>query len=201
MTRNCLILAATTAMGLAACTADAPDDTAPAADSDAAATDSGAPDAAAGAASDPIGAAMSAGPETLTAAATIVDAEGKVLKEGSNGWTCHSGSKAMGPMCNDAAWEKMIGAMMAGEAADPAFGISYMLAGEGESAGASNIDPAATAPTADNQWVKEGPHLMITLPEASLYESVSTNPEDPVYVMWKGTPYAHLMVRISELEE
>jgi hypothetical protein len=72
-----------------------------------------------------------------------------------------------------------------------------MLAGEGDGAGASNIDPFASAPTPDNQWVKEGPHLMLLLPDPAALEGISTDPKDPVYVMWKGTPYAHIMVRVA----
>ena len=29
-------------------------------------------------------------------------------------------------------------------------------------------------------------------------EGLSTDPNDPVYVMWKDTPYAHIMVKIAE---
>jgi len=69
---------------------------------------------------------------------------------------------------------------------------------EGDAPGVSNIDPTATRPTADNQWVKEGPHLMVILPDSTMYADISTDPANPVYVMWKDTPYAHLMVRISD---
>ncbi len=75
-----------------------------------------------------------------------------------------------------------------------------MLAGEGEALGVSNKDPYATAPTDDNDWVKEGPHLMIVVPDAAALEGLSTNPKDPVYVMWKGAPYAHIMVKIAPEE-
>ena len=72
-----------------------------------------------------------------------------------------------------------------------------MLAGEGDALGASNIDPFAAEPTDDNDWIKEGPHLMIIVPDVAAFEGLSTDPKDPVYVMWKGTPYAHIMVRIA----
>ena len=38
--------------------------------------------------SDEIKSAMSAGPETLSGKATIMDWQGKVIREGTNGWTC-----------------------------------------------------------------------------------------------------------------
>lgn len=146
-----------------------------------------------------IASATSAGPDSVTVDATVVDHEGKVVREGSNGFICMPESPAMGPMCNDRVWMEMLGAFTSGEPYEGGkFGISYMLAGEGDAPGVSNIAPTATRPTADNQWVKEGPHLMIILPDPAMYAGLSSNPADPVYVMWKDTPYAHLMVRIAE---
>ena len=75
-----------------------------------------------------------------------------------------------------------------------------MMAGEGEALGVSNLDPFATEPTDENQWVKEGPHLMILVPDSGILEGLSTDPTDPVYVMWKNTPYAHIMVKVEEPE-
>jgi hypothetical protein len=152
-----------------------------------------------GASMDPLVSATSAAPPSVTQEATIVDHEGKVLRKGSNGYTCMPESAAMGPMCNDKVWMAMLGAIMSGKPyKGDKFGLSYMLAGEGGAPGVSNIDPAATKPTADNQWVKEGPHLMVILPDPAMYAGVPTDPAAPVYVMWKDTPYAHLMVRIEE---
>ncbi|GIS70281.1 MAG: hypothetical protein CM1200mP9_11020 [Gammaproteobacteria bacterium] len=42
--------------------------------------------------------------------------------------------------------------------------------------GASNVDPYATGPTDDNEWIDEGPHLMIVVPDASLLEGIPTDP-------------------------
>lgn len=148
-----------------------------------------------------IASAVSAAPASVTDAATILDHEGNVLRAGTNGFTCFPESAAMGPMCNDATWNALLTAFMADEPFEPeAFGVSYMLAGEGDAPGVSNIDPRATEPTDDNDWIKEGPHMMLILPDAAMLEGISTDPNDPVYVMWKGTPYAHLMVRIADEE-
>ena len=38
---------------------------------------------------------------------------------------------------------------------------------------------------------------MILVPDPEALEGLSTNPQDPVYVMWKDTPYAHIMVKIA----
>lgn len=148
-----------------------------------------------------IASAISAGPAAITDGAAIKTAEGEVIREGSNSWTCYPGTSAMGPMCNQDQWDRMIAAVMAKEEIEvEEFSISYMLAGEGDAIGVSNIDPYATEPTSDNDWVREGPHLMILVPDSAALEGLSTDPSDPVYVMWKGTPYQHIMVRIEEEE-
>ncbi len=56
--------------------------------------------------------------------------------------------------------------------------------------GVSNSDPYAGEPDKSDDWVKEGPHLMIVVPDSALLEGMSTDPNDPVYVMWGDTPYA-----------
>ena len=142
--------------------------------------------------------AESAAPVTVTQDATISTMDGNVLREGSSGWTCYPGSSAIGPMCNRAQWDALLQALINREPIDvEEFSISYMLAGEGEAVGVSNVDPFATEPTTDNDWVREGPHLMILVPDPAALEGLSTNPQDPVYVMWKDTPYAHIMVKIA----
>lgn len=142
--------------------------------------------------------AISAAPVSVTQNATIRDNEGNVLREGSNGFTCYPQSAAIGPMCNDAQWDALLAAFMAKEPVKPTkFGVSYMLAGDGDANGVSNSDPYAPEPTADNDWVKEGPHMMLIVPDPAMLEGLSTDPKNPVYVMWKGTPYQHVMVRIA----
>lgn len=145
--------------------------------------------------------AESAAPASVTENATIKTSDGRVLREGSNSWNCYPGSGAIGPMCNESQWDELIGAVMTQSPIDvQKFSLSYMMAGEGEALGVSNIDPFATEPTDDNQWVKEGPHLMILVPDQAILEGMSTDPADPVYVMWKGTPYAHIMVKVGTEE-
>jgi hypothetical protein len=140
--------------------------------------------------------ALSAGPPSVTEHATVKDSEGKVLRQGTNDWTCYPGSSAAGPMCNRSQWDVLIQARKKHEPIDvKEFSVSYMLAGEGDALGVSNFDPYATQP--DAHWVKEGPHLMILVPDPAQLEGLSTDPKDPVYVMWKGTPYAHIMVKIA----
>lgn len=143
--------------------------------------------------------AESAAPASVTANATIKSPDGTVLREGSNEFTCYPGQEAIGPMCNPPEWDRLIGAMMAKEDFQAnAMAVSYMLAGEGEALGVSNSDPYHPDPANAHDHVKEGPHLMIVVPDNSILEGMSRDPGDPVYVMWGDTPYAHIMVKIGE---
>lgn len=134
--------------------------------------------------------------------AKVVDWEGNVLREGSNGYTCLPTPPMLSgtaPMCMDSEWLEWANAWAnKQEYAAEKLGISYMLAGD---EGASNIDPYAQGPSEDNEWIEEGAHLMILAPA----ELLATFPTDPQnggpYVMWKGTPYAHLMVPIGSREK
>ena len=146
--------------------------------------------------------ALSAAPPTLRDAVTVVDWQNNVLQQGSGKYTCFpTPPKLQGkaPMCMDGPWMKWAKAWMSKEKFSAEhIGISYMLAGD---EGASNIDPHATGPTEDNEWIVEGPHLMIILPDDALLESLSTDPNTGgPYVMWKGTPYAHIMVPVGARE-
>jgi hypothetical protein len=148
---------------------------------------------------DVVASAESAGPASVTANATIKAADGTVLREGTNTYTCYPQQKIIGPMCNEATWDALIGAMLSKQEFSPdAFSVSYMLAGEGTAIGVSNSDPYASDPATSEDWVKEGPHLMITVPDAAMLEGMSRDPSDPVYVMWGDTPYAHIMVKVAE---
>jgi len=143
--------------------------------------------------------ALSAAWPGMAENATVVDWEGNVLQEGNNGYTCLPTPPMLtgnAPMCMDSAWMKWADAWQNHKEYDSeSLGISYMLAGD---EGASNIDPYAEGPTDDNEWIEEGPHLMILAP-ASLLEAFSTDPDNGgPYVMWKGTPYAHLMVPVGK---
>lgn len=140
--------------------------------------------------------ALSAAPDEIAMNATVRDWDGNVLQEGSNGYTClptRPDLTARAPMCVDKEWLAWAKAWKHNEVYHPAaVGIAYMLAGDG---GASNITPNAKGPTADNQWVVEGPHLMIIVPDNAALAGISTDPENGgPYVMWKDTPYAHIMV-------
>jgi hypothetical protein len=149
--------------------------------------------------------AMSAGPAEITKNATINDmtdmehtntASGppKQLRAGTNGWVCFAAVRQ--PMCLDKQWQKWAEAWMSkSEPKIDGTGIAYMLRGDN---GASNTDPYATAPTADNQWVVSPAHVMVLVPDPKMLDAYPTDPKNGgPWVMWKGTPYAHIMLPVS----
>jgi hypothetical protein len=169
-----------------------------------AATGSGNSEAAAGS-TDPIKSAESAAPAAIAHNASIVtmDASGnmKTLRNGSNGWTCLPDSPATpgpDPMCADSNATKWAVAWIHHQTPPAgAVGVMYMLEGGTD---ASNTDPYATKPTAQNDWIKTGPHIMIVGSKEVLagYPSGPKPDTSGPYVMWAGTPYAHLMVPIGK---
>ncbi len=149
--------------------------------------------------------AMQAAPAKVSANAAVVaiEADGsmRTVRAGSNGFTCMADNPATpgpDPMCMDASAMEWAGAWIAHKA-PPAgkIGFMYMLSGGTD---ASNTDPYAVVPTADNHWIQTGPHVMIVGAEPSFYDMYpkSATPDTSVpYVMWAGTPYQHLMIPIK----
>ena len=144
--------------------------------------------------------AMSSGPAEIAKHATIMDmtdmsnAKPKQLRAGTNGWVCYALLDE--PMCLDKEWQKWMEAWMSkSELKIEGTGIGYMLRGD---KGASNTDPYATAATTDNQWVVAPPHVMVLYQDPKMLDAYPTDwKSGGPWVMWKGTPYAHLMVPVS----
>lgn len=155
---------------------------------------------------DRIAEALAAAPEEISSQATVLDwpasegGEFRVLRQGSNGWTCLPdlpGDDNFEPMCNDAHWMSWVKAFASGqEPRVTGVGISYMLSSRWAT---SNIDPTATAPSADNEWVEGGAHLMMVVPDPAMLDGYPDDPGPGPYVMWKGTPLVHLMVPMETL--
>jgi len=106
-----------------------------------------------------------AAPGHIVAHATIMnmgaDGKMKVIQKGTNGWTCMDPGEE--PMCADEAAMEWVNAWQTKGPAPQKLGFVYMLKGDG---GTSNTDPYAAKKTADNNWVKTGPHVMIMGGEA-----------------------------------
>jgi hypothetical protein len=151
-------------------------------------------------AEDKIARAITAAPSDITDNATIMDVDGTILREGSNGWTCLPGIGLIPgdqhPMCNDAVWMAWMDAAANGTPfSTDVVGVSYMFGGD---ALVNNDDPMATDPNDGGVWVQDGAHLMLLVPNLDL---VSNLPRDPFaggpYIMWGDTPLAHIMVPLE----
>ena len=149
--------------------------------------------------------ALSAAPPEVAKTAPVKNWDGTVLKPGSGAYTCYPTPESMKkrgkmPMCLDKTWEAWADAWLNKKPFKAnAVGIAYMLAGD---VGSSNIDPYAETPTSSNQWVEPGPHTMVIVPNLAELEGVSTDPySGGAFVMWKGTPYAHIMVPVGKRPE
>jgi hypothetical protein len=150
--------------------------------------------------------AASAAPASVSAKATVLDwpsadgARPMVLRPGSNGWSCFPDmpeSKGNDPMCLDTAWMKWMDAYLAHTTPQvPDVGVGYMI---GDGGGwSSNTDPFAMKETSDNQWGHHAPHLMIVVPDVKLLSGLSSDPKNGgPYVMFAGTPYAHIMAPVK----
>ena len=141
--------------------------------------------------------ALSAAPKSIASTATVVGHDGRTLRRGTTDWVCMPDMPDVPnntPMCLDAPWREMIDAWMNKRTPKVTkVGFGYMLQGD---LPVSNLDPFAKAPTSTNQWIQHGaPHVMLILPDPSLLDGISTDPASGgPFVMWKGTPYAHVMI-------
>jgi hypothetical protein len=145
-------------------------------------------------------AAESAAPASLSKHATIMDRAGNVIRQGTNGWMCipdNPDTPGTDPMCMNEPWVGF------GEAVknkrSPTYtqvGIAYMLQGDRP---VSNTDPYAKEPKPGEDWVEGlGAHIMVLVPDQASLKNLSTDSKNGgPWVMWAGTPYAHIMIPID----
>jgi hypothetical protein len=152
--------------------------------------------------------AESAAPDSIAKAAAIMDwpatDSGKPtqLRAGTNGWVCYPSTpnpaRVVGedPMCLDPQFQKWAQAYLGkGTPKLSAIGVAYMLKGD---RGASISDPYADPTKKPADWVTAGPHIMVAAPNSSALSSLPGKPSGGApWVMWKGTPYAHIMVPVK----
>jgi hypothetical protein len=149
--------------------------------------------------SDYIAKVMAGAPAPVVKGATIVEMQSsgtmRTVQTGTNGFTCMLLDPAT-PMCADKNAVDWMHAYITRTAPPDNVGFMYMLAGDG---GTSNTDPYAKGPAPGNHWVKTGPHVMIVGPSVKTMGYPMTADPDPTkpYVMWPGTPYAHLMIPVT----
>jgi hypothetical protein len=151
-----------------------------------------------------IASAMSAAPTAIGSAATIMDMGADMsmteLRAGTNGWTClpdMPNTPGPDPMCLDAQGVTWVQAWMS--KATPkltADGLAYMLQGGSDP---SNDDPFAAAPATGEGWVNTPPHVMILVVNPKSLDTMSNDPNvGGPFVMFRGTPYAHIMMPVAD---
>lgn len=143
--------------------------------------------------------ALSAAPPEIARGAAVMGWDNQQLKAGSNGWTCFPdapGTPSDDPMCLDGAWMEWAGAWQSKSTPEITnLGLAHMLAGGPD---ASNRDPYATEPKKGEAWVHSGPHVMMIVPDPAMIDGITTDPDNGgPWVMWKGTPYAHIMMPVA----
>ncbi len=145
--------------------------------------------------------ALSAAPAEIAKDATVkvYGADGKLIevKKGTNGFVCYpdiSNLSEPDPICNDAAAEQWFNDLLSGKErpTNTSPGVSYMAQG------GWHFEKEGTIVMADGpgaKKVQEPPHWMIFWPFDAKMTGlpVHVNPLG-TYIMFSGTPYAHLMV-------
>jgi hypothetical protein len=121
--------------------------------------------------------ALSAGPAQITAHAAVIDwpanpedgmSRGRMLRQGTNGWTCMPdvpGRPQHDPMCVDETMMKWLEATLVGKKPDiDRVGLAYMLMGEARQG--QGATPAKD-PSQVKEWFHVGPHVMVVLPDSA----------------------------------
>ena len=154
-----------------------------------------------------------AAPSYIAKDATVLNEKMEMLREGTNGWTClpvnpremsdpengwKDAHEAM-PLCGDAEVFKWISAYLSDEIPDMDYdGYAWMLHGD---MGEDNSTPKVMSKddAKEGHWIESGPHLMRMPKDPSSLDGMTTdfNSGAP-YVMFSGTPYAHVMYPIQD---
>ena len=149
--------------------------------------------------------ALTAAPEEITRSATVKDwprkeGEGLILlRPGTNEWVClpdDPTTPGNDPVCMDQTFHDALVAYFSGQAPRiTTVGYAYMLTSDAEG---SNTDPMAQSATPTNQWHHAGPHVMVIYPDVKLLDGLPTTPNAyGPYVMFPGTPIAHVMLPVQ----
>ena len=152
----------------------------------------------------------SAAPSFIGEKAAVIGANGKVIREGTNAWTCQSGNPRPYPekgwknpheamaVCHDGEGMKWMMAYMSGEKPNmERDSYMWMLNGDmGEDntkAGVLNKEDSAPG-----EWIESGPHVMLMPKDPTTIEKFSSDfMGGAPYVMFPGTDYAHLMIPVE----
>lgn len=142
--------------------------------------------------------ALSAAPPNVAAGAAVAVPDGngamRELRAGSNGFVCFPdapNTPGPDPMCLDEAAQQWAQSWMAHEPRpkNTRPGLMYMLAGGSD---ISATDPFATT---TEHYIASPPHWMVLWPFDAKASGLPITPKTTgTWIMWAGTPYAHLMI-------
>lgn len=145
--------------------------------------------------------AMSAAPDKISKEATVMvpgpDGKLTMAKQGTNEFTCIpdiSGQETPDPFCGDKAAMQWMNDLVSKKErpSNTEPGIAYMAKGGWHWEKDGKI---LSGPEPDAKRMKEPPHWMVFWPFDTEETSLPAEPgRFGAYVMYEGTPYAHLMV-------
>ena len=153
-----------------------------------------------------------AAPSFIASGCKVMESDGTVLREGTNGWTAMPGNprgmsdpengwkdphEAM-PMVMDAQAMKWAMAFMSGKKPELDHdGWMYMLHGDmGEDNTKQSVFNKEDA--AEGHWIESGPHIMLMPKDPSSLKGLTSdfNSGGP-YIMFEGTGYDHVMIPLE----
>lgn len=142
--------------------------------------------------------ALRAAPEAMRETAGVIRPDGTELQAAQGEFRCTVLS--IGSMCGDQTfveWAQAFSEQREDYQAPEQLGLGYML--EGHSQPVSMTDPFATAEAGET--FTEGPHIMILSPQGAMPQLASDHQSGEPYVMWEGTPFAHIMMPVGPRAE
>ncbi len=147
-----------------------------------------------------IKAAQGGAPASISANAAVarIDVKKKAVTElraGTNGFTCGLLPDDNSPFCGDKNAWAWVAAAFTSQPKPPNTepGVSYMM--QGGTHYETSAGEVVMEKSANTRDVKEPPHWMLTWPFDPAASGLPTKPNPGgVYIMFAGTPYAHLMV-------
>ena len=175
-------------------------------------TNNGEPDAPHTSAEWKIWAYSTVAPSFIAVNCTVMDSDGTMLREGTNGWTAMP-ANPRGPAHPENGWKDAHEAMaMVGDAQSfkwvsdymsktkpemDSDGWAWMLHGDmGEDNSKQMVMKKEDA--AEGQWIESGAHLMLMPKDPSTLAGQTTDfMSGAPYVMFQGTGYDHLMIPVE----
>jgi hypothetical protein len=119
-----------------------------------------------------------------------------IVRPGTNGFTCTlMADESHTPACGNALGFKWLVAATAHKPVPPAGGMGVVYMAKGSTHYETPEGEIVMAPSAQTKSVREPPHWMLLTPLDPAATGIPTRPNaGGAYIMFAGTPYAHLMI-------